>query len=55
MFSATKAIYSYIKLPFDDVGVCSVINQHSLLEAIVDGYACHSTRQHTPCFALPHY
>ena len=55
MFNAKYVIYSYIKLPFDYDGVCSVINQHALLETTVDGYTCHLTRQHSPCFALPHY
>jgi hypothetical protein len=38
VFSANWAIYTYIKLPFDYDGLCSVIDQHTFLKSPVHGY-----------------
>ena len=38
MFSAKWVIYTYVKLPFDYDGLCSVIDQHAFLKASVHGY-----------------
>ena len=38
MFSVKWAIYTYVKLPFDYDGLCSVIDQHTFLKPPVHGY-----------------